>query len=312
MIITHGSEPAPSRPVALTIGNFDGVHRGHEAIVARVRKVAEERRLVSCVLTFEPHPREFFAPVTAPTRLTSMREKLELLSALDIERVHVQRFTPEFAALAPDAFVEETLSHKLRARWILVGDDFRYGAKRAGNYETLAHRGKELGFTVETMPTVADDGIRVSSSAVRNALAAGDLERAWQLLGRRYTISGRVIHGQKLGRQLGYATANVELEHNRPPLFGIYAVRVFGIDGRTRDGVASLGYRPTVTNERTPTLEVHLFDFSADIYGVRVRVEFLMKLRDEEKFPDLESLKAAIANDCVAAKRALLTFAGNG
>ncbi len=311
MIITHGSEPAPSQPVALTIGNFDGVHRGHEAMVAQVRAVALERKLTSCVLTFEPHPREFFAPDTAPTRLTSMREKLELLSALHIERVHVQRFTKEFAALTPDSFVEKILVETMGTRWILVGDDFRYGAKRAGNYASLSASGARFGFSVESMPTVADDGVRVSSSAVRNALAVGDLARASELLGRRYTISGRIIHGQKLGRELGFATANVELEHNRPPLFGIYAVKVHGIGGRTRDGVASLGYRPTVTNERTPTLEVHLFDFSSDIYGVRVRVEFLTKIRDEEKFPDLEALKMAIANDCVAARR-MLSTQGNG
>jgi riboflavin kinase / FMN adenylyltransferase len=311
MIITHGTDPAPSHPVALTIGNFDGVHRGHEAIVARVRAVARERKLASCVLTFEPHPREFFSPATAPTRLTSMREKLELLSHLEIDRVHVQRFTPEFAALSPDHFVDKVLVETLSARWILVGDDFRYGSKRAGSYATLTASGNRSGFAVETMPTVADDGVRVSSSAVRNALAVGDIARASSLLGRRYTISGRVIHGQKLGRQLGYATANVELEHNRPPLFGIYAVRVFGIGEAVRDGVASLGYRPTVTNERTPTLEVHLFDFSADIYGMRVRVEFLEKIRDEEKFPDLETLKVAIADDCKAARR-VLSVIGNG
>ncbi len=311
MIITHGSDPAPSQPVALTIGNFDGVHRGHEAIVARVRAAAREQKLVSCVMTFEPHPREFFSPETAPTRLTSMREKLELLAQLEIERVHVHRFTPDFAALSPEHFVEKVLVETLSARWILVGDDFRYGSKRAGNYTTFTESGKRCGFTVESMPTVADNGVRVSSSAVRNALAIGDIERASMLLGRRYTISGRIIHGQKLGRQLGYATANVELEHNRPPLFGIYAVKVYGIDETAREGVASLGYRPTVTNERTPTLEVHLFDFSADIYGVRVRVEFLAKIRDEEKFPDLDTLKVAIADDCKAARRALSVI-GNG
>ncbi len=312
MIITHGSEPAPSQPVALTIGNFDGVHRGHEAIVLRVRKVALERNLGSCVLTFEPHPREFFSPGTAPTRLTSMREKLELLSALKVDRVHVQRFTSEFSSLTPTNFVEKILSSTLGARWILVGDDFRYGAKRAGSFATLSESGERFGFAVESMPTVADDGTRVSSSAVRNALAIGDLDRASHLLGHSYTISGRIIHGQKLGRQLGFATANVELEHNRPPLFGIYAVQVFGIGAAVRDGVASLGYRPTVTNERTPTLEVHLFDFSADIYGMRVRVKFLAKIRDEAKFPDLETLKMAIASDCEAARHALSCIARNG
>jgi len=305
MQVTHGLDSVTPAPAAVAIGNFDGVHLGHRRIVERVRTEALARGLQSCVLTFEPHPREFFSAETAPTRLTSLREKLELLGALQLDRVHVQRFTPEFAALSPLAFVERVLVAALAAKWVLVGDDFRFGAKRAGDVALLAAAGQRHGFAVETMPTVVDDGVRVSSSAIRSALAIGDVDRATRLLGRRYTISGRVIHGQKLGRQLGYPTANVDLEHNRPPLFGIYAVRMHGIGGHPVDGVASLGYRPTVTNQRTPSLEVYLFDFDRDIYGVRVRVEFLRKIRDEEKFPDLDALKAAIARDCEAARRVL-------
>lgn len=307
MIITHGSEPGsqratPMRPVALTIGNFDGVHRGHQFMIARTIEVARERGIESCALTFEPHPREYFAGDGAPTRLTSLREKTELLAELGIGRVHVQRFTAEFAQLPPAGFIEHVLRDTLQTRWILVGDDFRFGAKRAGDHAQLKAAGPRCGFEVETMPTVQADGVRISSSAVRAALLDGELERAKLLLGRPYSISGRVIHGEKLGRTLGFATANIALEHNRPPLMGIFVVRVRGLGERSRNAVASLGYRPTVTDEKRALLEVHLFDFNADIYGQLIRVEFLHKLRDEEKYPDLDTLKAAIARDCVMAR----------
>lgn len=307
MIITHGSEPGspratPTQPVALTIGNFDGVHRGHQFMIARTIEVARARGIDSCALTFEPHPREYFAGDAAPTRLTSLREKTELLAELGIGRVHVQRFTPEFAQLPPDGFIEHVLHDTLATRWLLVGDDFRFGAKRTGDYAQLLAAGARYGFEVEAMPTVQHDGVRISSSAVRAALLAGELDRAQRLLGRPYSISGRVIHGAKLGRTLGFATANIAIEHNRPPLMGIFVVRVRGLGEDPREGVASLGYRPTVTDERRALLEVHLFDFDADIYGQLVRVEFLHKLRDEEKFPDLDTLKAAIARDCAMAR----------
>lgn len=307
MIITHGSEPGspratPMRPVALTIGNFDGVHRGHQFMIARTIEVARARGIESCALTFEPHPREFFAGDTAPTRLTSLREKTELLAELGIGRVHVQRFTPEFAQLPPDGFIRHVLHDTLQSRWILVGDDFRFGAGRAGDYSRLKTAGEQFEFDVEAIPTVQHEGVRISSSAVRAALRAGELDRARMLLGRAYSISGRVIHGEKLGRTLGFATANIALEHNRPPLMGIFVVRVRGLGEGVRDAVASLGYRPTVTDERRALLEVHLFDFDADVYGQLIRVEFLHKLRDEEKYPDLDTLKAAIARDCVNAR----------
>lgn len=307
MIITHGSEPGspratPMQPVALTIGNFDGVHRGHQFMIARTIEVARARGIDSCALTFEPHPREYFAGDAAPTRLTSLREKTELLAELGIGRVHVQRFTPEFAQLPPSGFIEHVLHDTLATRWLLVGDDFRFGARRAGDYAQLLAAGAHYGFEVEAMPTVQHDGVRISSSAVRAALLAGELDRAQRLLGRPYSISGRVIHGAKLGRTLGFATANIAIEHNRPPLMGIFVVRVRGLGEGPREGVASLGYRPTVTDERRALLEVHLFDFDADVYGQLVRVEFLHKLRDEEKFPDLDTLKAAIARDCAMAR----------
>jgi riboflavin kinase/FMN adenylyltransferase len=189
---------------------------------------------------------------------------------------------------------------------VLVGEDFRYGAKRAGDFASLTGAARQHGFELEAMPTVTSGGARVSSSAVREALARGELGRAAELLGRPYSISGRVVHGEKLGRALGYATANVQLKHNRPPLGGIFAVRVHGVGERPRDGVASLGVRPTVHADGRPVLEVHLFDFAGDLYGAHLRVEFLAKIRDEERYPDLETLKAQIARDCDAA-RALLT-----
>ena len=226
LLVTRGLAPLGLPPAAVTIGNFDGVHRGHQAMLARVIAVARDRGLRASVLTFEPHPRELFTPASAPTRLTSLREKLELLAAHGVDHVHVQRFARAFAALTPAAFVERALVGVLAARWVLVGEDFRYGAKRAGDFASLATEAGRRGFEVEAMPTVTHGGTRVSSSAVRDALARGDLRRARELLGRPYSISGRVVHGAKLGRALGFATANVQLKHNRPPLGGIFAVRV--------------------------------------------------------------------------------------
>jgi len=306
MLLTHGSSDAVLPAVALTVGNFDGIHRGHQTMLQRLCAGARKRGLTSCVLTFEPHPREFFAPGAAPTRLTSLREKLELLAAHGVERVHVQRFSRSFAALAPEAFVEQALAKRLRARWLLIGEDFRFGAKRVGDLALLKKLSERHGYEVEIMPTVMHAGSRVSSSAVRAALAAGDLAAAETLLARAYSISGRVIHGRKLGRELGFATANVQLKHNRPPLTGIYAVKVHGIGAAARPAVASLGVRPTITASGRAVLEVHLFDFSGDLYAAHLRVEFLHKIRDEEKYPDLETLKTQIARDCEAAKSFLM------
>lgn len=306
MLLTHGADPAALPPVALTVGNFDGIHRGHQTMLARLVDEARRRALVSCVVTFEPHPREFFAPHSAPTRLTSLREKLELLAAHEIERVHVQRFAGPFARLEAPLFVEQVLVKRLRTRWVLIGEDFRFGARRAGDVSLLRSLGPRYGFEVEIMPVVAASGVRVSSSAVRAALAAGDLASAQVLLGRPYSISGRIVHGRKLGRELGFATANVQLRHNRPPLTGIYAVRVSGVGDTALPAVASLGVRPTITASGRAVLEVHLFDFSAELYGEHVRVEFLHKIRDEERYTDLEALRAQIELDCKAAKSYLL------
>lgn len=305
MLVTRGAARAGLPPVALTIGNFDGVHKGHQAMLVRVRAEARSRGWQSAVLTFEPHPRERFTPMTAPTRLTSLREKLELLAGCGIDRVHVQQFSRAFSSLAPEAFVERVLVRSLAARWVLVGDDFRFGAKRAGDIARLRELGADHGFTVAAMPTVEHDAVRVSSSAVREALATGQLGLARELLGRPYGVSGRVVQGDKVGRTLGFPTANIQIRHNRPPLSGIFAVRLHGAKdgGRGLPAVASLGVRPTVKAEGSaPVLEVHVFDFHGDLYGRHVRVDFLTKIRDEAKYADLDTLRARIAQDCEAAR----------
>jgi len=290
-------------PVALTIGNFDGVHLGHRAMLERVEEAARSLALPSCVMTFEPHPREFFAPDQAPTRLTSLREKLEELAVQGVDRVFVTRFDYDFARISADEFVDQVLVRGLGVRWILVGDDFRFGARRQGDFDLLVHAGRHHGFEVERMRTVELDGVRVSSTAVRERLAAGDLSGAAKLLGRPYSISGRVERGDGLGVKLGFPTANVRMEHNRPPLQGIFVVDVLGLGPSALPGVASLGVRPTVKEAGAPTLEVHLFDFDRIIYGSRLQVRFLRKLRDEEKYADLAALTAAIARDVSNAKR---------
>ena len=305
MRITHGFRPL-KQSHAVTIGNFDGVHVGHQAMLAHLQSVARTRNLPTCVLSFEPHPREFFAPEQAPTRLSSLREKADYLRELGIDRLHVFRFDALFAALTAAEFIQRVLVDTLHADYVLVGDDFRYGAQRTGDVALLAQSGPNLGFDAEALPTVQLDGERASSTAVRNALAAGDLAHAARLLGRPYSISGRIMHGDKLGRELGYPTANVQLKHNRPPLSGIFAVTVSGIHGQALPGVASLGVRPTMKDAgAAPVLEVHLFDFNTDIYGRRVRVDFLHKLRDEAKYPDLPTLVTQIGRDVEDAKHYL-------
>ena len=297
MVVTHGSLQRARGRCALTIGNFDGVHRGHRALIDRVIAKAREAELTSCVLTFEPHPREFFAGDAAPARLTRLRDKLELMAQAGIEHVHVARFDSRFAAMPAERFVSEILVRSLGTRWLLVGRDFRFGARRAGDFATL----QSQGFAVEAMPDVQYEGKRVSSSAVRAALKAGDLRGGERLLGHPYTISGRVAHGAKLGRGLGFPTANIVLRRP-PPISGIFVVEVDTL-GR---GVASVGRRPTINPVAIPLLEVHLFDHDADLYGEHLRVRFLQKLRDEEKFDGLPALQAAIARDARQAKEYFL------
>jgi len=302
MVVTHGSlQPTRSR-CALTIGNFDGVHRGHRALIARVAAKARELSLPSCVLTFEPHPREFFAGASAPTRLTRLRDKLELLAAAGVERTHIARFDARFAALSAARFLDEVLVGALGVRWLLVGRDFRYGARRGGDFATLETDAARHGFTLESMPDVLDGADRVSSSAIRAALAAGDFGLAQRLLGHPYTLSGRVAHGAKLGRELGFPTANIVLRRP-PPLSGIYVVDA----GERGPGVASVGRRPTVNPVDVPLLEVHLFGETRDLYGEHLKVRFLKKLRDERKYDDLGTLRDAIARDAAQAREYFAT-----
>lgn len=302
MRILRSVPAAADAPVAVTIGNFDGVHLGHQAMLNRLGGEARARGLCACALTFEPHPREFFAPDRAPVRLTSLREKLALLADYGMERTYVCRFDYRFAQISADAFIERILVQGLGAQYVLVGDDFRFGARRAGDFGLLKSHAARLGYTVDAMGSVTLDGLRVSSTAVREALAEGELPRATALLGRPYSISGRVVHGDALGRNLGYPTANVQMKHNRPPLAGIFAVEVGGVADGLLPGVASLGVRPTVKQNAAPVLEVYLLDFSGDLYGRHVRVDFLHKLRNEEKFADLDTLTRRIAADVAEAR----------
>jgi riboflavin kinase/FMN adenylyltransferase len=308
MLMTHGSfgtQDRAARPNAVTIGNFDGIHLGHQAMLARLTARAASVGALPAVLTFEPHPREIFTPESAPTRLTSLREKLEILRGLGVAHVHVCRFSKPFAALSAEEFVQRILVRGLNARYVLVGDDFRFGAKRAGDFALLQRLGQAHGFEAEALHTVEAAGQRASSTAVREALAAGAMAMAAQLLGRPYSISGRVVGGDQLGRKIGYPTANIQLKHNKPPVKGIFAVRVQGLGQPDWPGVASLGTRPTVHANGRPTLEVHLFNFERSIYRQHLRVEFLHKLRDEAKFPNLETLIAQIDLDAQQARELL-------
>lgn len=308
MKVFRGLPNAESRaPCALAIGNFDGVHRGHHALLAQLREAANRLQLDSAVMTFEPHPREFFAEragnaAAAPTRISNLRDKLQSLADIGIDRIVVEHFNAHFAALTPDEFVEKILVQGLHVQWLLVGEDFRFGAKRAGDIATLIEAGKQHGFQVVTLPNVMNAGTRVSSSAVRRALAAGDLAETQQLLGHPYAISGHVIHGQKLGRTLGFPTANLRIAHKRPALSGIFVVRVHGLADHPLPGVASLGMRPTVDDSGRVLLETHIFGYAEQCYGKLIRVEFLEKLRDEEKYVDLPGLTAAIARDAEQAR----------
>ena len=302
MLIFRGLYSSDQKSVALTIGNFDGVHLGHQALLAQVKEAAHLRGLPSAVLVFEPHPREFFTPQQAPARLTSMREKLELFAALGVERVHVCRFNQQFAQMDAADFMY-SLHEKLHVKFVLIGDDFRFGRARAGDFALMEKIGAQHGFVVQAMPSVLHDGVRISSTAVRAALADGDLRVAQSYLGRPYSISGRVVHGAGVGKGLGFPTANIQMKHNRPPLSGIFVVSVQGDDLPPLQGVASLGVRPTVSADGKPVLEVHLFNFSSEIYNKHLRVNFLHKLRDEVKYPDLESLTQQIALDVNNAKQ---------
>jgi len=320
--------PGIAPACALTIGNFDGVHRGHQAMLALLNSEARHRGLPSCVMTFEPHPRDYFAlvagkPDLAPARIATLRDKLSELERCGIDQTVVLRFDKNFAAQSPQVFIDDVLVRGLGTKYVLVGDDFRFGAKRAGDYAMLDAAGPPAGFDVARMNSYEVRGLRVSSSAVREALAAGDMARATALLGRPYSISGHVVHGRKLGRNLGqtglgrgdgFRTLNLRFSHPKPAALGIYAVRVHGLTERALDGVASLGKRPTVDDSGRVLLETYCLDWPAALgaeggYGKLVRVELLHKLRDEARFDGLGALTAAIEKDAVDARAFLAAHA---
>ena len=279
--------------LALTIGNFDGMHLGHQALLHQLCEHAAAKNLTLAVMTFEPHPREYFTPLNAPARLSNLREKLELFEAAGIQKVFVCAFNKQFAAISAPDFLS-ILREKLNANTILVGEDFKFGAKRAGDIHQL----KAAGFDLISMPRVDFNSERVSSTRVRDALFSGNLALAAQLLGRNYSVSGKVVHGAKRGRELGFPTANIHMRHERPALTGVYAVKLDGLNS-----VANLGVRPTIAGVPKLLLEVHSLDFNGDLYGRHVHVEFLHKIREEMKFDSLDALKAQIATDIVVARQ---------
>ena len=304
--------PTVAPACALTIGNFDGVHAGHQAMLALLRAEAQRRHVPSCVLTFEPHPRDYFAkllqqPDLAPARVGTLRDKLEGLAQCGVDQAIVLPFNANLAAQTPQAFIHTVLVQGLGVRYVLVGDDFRFGAKRAGDYAMLDAAGATQGFDVARMNSYEVHGLRVSSSAVRQALAAGDMAQAAKLLGRPYAISGHIVHGRKLGRELGFRTLNMRFAHWKPAASGIFVVHVHGLADHPLPGVANLGVRPSLdptdVNGGRVLLETHCLDWPASLgaegaYGKIARVELLHKLHDERKYEGLEALTSGIHQDC--------------
>lgn len=290
------------RGCVATIGNFDGVHRGHQAVLAQVAEKATKRGLPAVVITFEPQPQEYFAPAATPPRLTRFREKMLALDGLPVDRVLCLRFGPALAELSADAFIRRILVDGLDLRYLVVGDDFRFGRGRTGDFQLLSEAGREHGFSVAHTESFLLDGVRVSSTRIREALSCGNLSLAERLLGRPFRISGRVAHGDKRGRTIGFPTANILLKRKVSPVQGVYAVHFHGVADEPATGVANVGTRPTVDGGTRVLLEVHLFDFARDIYGAHVQVDFLAKLRDEQRFASLDALKAQIWADANQAR----------
>jgi riboflavin kinase/FMN adenylyltransferase len=297
-ILRHAGSTAPT---VIAVGSFDGMHLGHQAMLSRVTQAAREEEISAAALTFEPLPREHFAPLAAPARLSSLAEKLAALDAAGIDLSFVERFGAPFAALTAAEF-ESRLARHYRARRVMVGQDFRYGAGRKGDIASLAAAGGALGFEVEVLPAVMIGGARVSSTRVRESLAAGHFTAAARMLGRPYAICGHVVHGAGRGRDMGFPTANVRLARPKAAVHGIFAVKCFGAATRGLEGVASLGINPAVRTGGPATLEAFLFDFSGDLYGRRLTIEFVKKLRDEANFASLDELRAQIQRDCDAAR----------
>lgn len=292
---------AAETPCVATIGNFDGVHLGHQAVIGQLAEKAAAMNLPTTLITFEPTPAEFFAQQKAPARLTTFREKYVTLKRFAIDRILVLPFNERLSSMQAEDFISRIVIQGLDVRYLVVGDDFRFGKDRAGNFELLQQSGRENGFAVVSMPSFCVDGERVSSSGIRSALAEGDFDRAERLLGRHYHMTGKVAHGDKRGRQWGFPTANINMKRKVIPLRGIFAVEVFGLDREPVFGVANLGTRPTVGGMRT-LLEVHLFDFNDEIYGRRINVVFRHKIREEVRFDSFDALKAQIGRDVISAR----------
>jgi len=290
------------RGCVLTIGNFDGVHRGHQALISRLCEEGRRLNLPVVVMVFEPQPLELFAGDSAPARLTRLRDKLRYMAEAGVDNVLCVRFDRRFAALSAQRFISDLLVEKLNVKYLAVGDDFRFGAGRQGDFPLLQKAGAEYGFEVVSTETFCDGGKRISSTAVRQALAADDLVLAQSLLGHPFTISGRVVHGDALGRTLGFPTANLPLRRSVSPVKGVYAVEVRGLTPEPLPGVANIGTRPTVKGLRQQ-LEVHLLDINMDLYGRHIDVVLKQKIRNEQRFASLEALKEQIADDVVTARR---------
>ena len=289
------------RGCVATIGNFDGVHRGHRAVLEQLERHAERLQLPATVITFEPTPQEFFTPEQAPARLCRLREKLAEFNRLDVDRVLCLEFDARLAEQEPEKFIQQILIDGLDVRYLVVGDDFRFGKSRRGDFAMLQSAGEQHGFPVENTSTFYDEDERVSSTRIREALKAGDLDAAQRLLGRAYAIHGRVAPGDQRGRTIGFPTANIRLHRQQMPLSGVFAVSVKCIENHALPAVANLGSRPTVGGTE-PVLEVHIFDFDRDIYGRHVAVEFVSKLREEKKFDSFTALKEQIQLDALAAR----------
>lgn len=300
------------RDCVATIGNFDGVHRGHQAVLAALTARARAAGVPSLVITFEPQPLEFFCPEQAPARLTRLREKLEAIAACGVDRVLLIRFSAAFATIEAAHFVRDVLVEGLGIRHLYVGDDFRFGRDRVGDFAMLERMGAEQGFAVESLATVADAGERISSTRIREALERGDLVQAARCLGRPYRVAGRVAHGHKRGRTIGFPTMNIGLLRRSTPLRGVFAVRVHCLCDQPLPGVANIGNRPTLAGDDRFLLEVHLFDYAQDVYGRHVEVDFVERIRDEQKFESFDALREQILRDTQRAREMHgLNFAQN-
>jgi riboflavin kinase/FMN adenylyltransferase len=288
---------------AATIGNFDGVHVGHAHILEKLVSVARERKLLAAVMIFEPQPLEYFSADSAPPRISTLREKLERFREIGVDAVFVIPFDSEFSSLSADGFIDRYLVELLPVEWLLVGDDFRFGKGRAGDFRVLRERGQEQGFEVEATDSITVAGVRVSSSVIREALKSGDFQKSQEFLGRSYNITARVVRGNALGRTFGFPTANLGLKNLSSPLSGIYLVRVVGDEIDERYGLASIGSRPTIELNGSIKVEIFILDFDGDLYGKKITVTVLSKLRDEKQFASVDEMITAMKMDEANARK---------